>query len=69
MKRKTMMQPWGTTFDNSFYLDKQCLPGTHNWKMSNVETRKIYNANNNQRFRLVTRTCTKCGKSEQTYIR
>lgn len=63
-----MMHPWGTIFDNEFYLEKTCKI-KHDWKLSDVETRKVAEGSDVQRFRLVTRTCRKCGKSEQTYMR
>jgi len=63
------MHPWGTISDNRITVSSICKLG-HDWNISKVKTKKVaVGINDIQRFRLVTRTCNKCGYSEETSIR
>ena len=67
--KKAFMHPWGTISNNRHTLESTCKLGLHDWKITEVKAKKesIGNGEPN-RFRLVTRTCSKCGYTEQTAI-
>jgi predicted nucleic-acid-binding Zn-ribbon protein len=67
--KTAFMHPWGTIGDNRIELESVCKLG-HDWNISDVKSKKVAVGNGDvQRFRIVTRTCNKCGYSEKTTIR
>ena len=63
------MHPWGTVSDNKFEILFDTCKLKHDWKLTDVKTKKVTSLGAVHRFRHITRTCSKCGYEESTVIR